>query len=177
MAILEFGLCVYIPGMSIFVFVHLILRTAAWRCLSSIVRAVQFVFSTPSSWDLLASWLSAACEERDLYQKRVRHFSLSPASASMDTIHLLSTLLLAIRSFALIWTSADPSGLFISFLRHLLGPLLSMGPCTLKSRGKQCSAGNLAHKCTSLDTLLNALTTDTVNLLWHRVGPSFCAAE
>lgn len=45
-----------------------------------------------------------------------------------------------------------------------------------KSRGKQCS-GNLARKCTSLDTLLNALTTDTVNLLWHRISPSFCAAE
>ncbi len=52
------------------------------------------LFCTPSSGDLLASWLSAACEERGLYQKRVRHFSLSPASASMDTIHLLSTLLL-----------------------------------------------------------------------------------
>lgn len=134
------------------------------------------MFSTPSSGDLLASWLSAACEERGLYQKRVRHFSLSPASASMDTIHLPSALLLTIRSFALIWTSADPSGLLLFFLFFFL-PSPSRGSRSQwglqsDSRGKQCS-GNLARKCTSLAGLLNALTTDIVNLLWHRFGPSF----
>lgn len=35
---------------------------------------------------------------------------------------------------------------------------------------------DLASQCMLLDAMLNALATDAVNLLWHRVRP-FCVAE
>lgn len=89
------------------------------------------------------------------------HSSLSLASASM-VLPFISPLI------------TPPHCHFICFGFELgwIGPPVLCRVCSLKSRGKQC-LGNSAGKCTSSDAALNALTADTLNLLWHRVWPSF----
>lgn len=67
-----------------------------------------------------------------------------------------------------------PHRRFICFAFELgwIGPPALCRVRSLKSRGKQC-LGNSAGKCTSSDAALNAPAADTLNLLWHRVWPSF----
>lgn len=106
--------------------------------------------------------LKRSCLLRQNQKKKVfLHSSLSLASASMGChSSLLSSLLLTVH--------------FICFGFELgwISPPALCRVRSLKSRGKQCLA-NSAGKCTSSDAALNALAADTLNLLWHRVWPSF----
>lgn len=169
--------CMSIYSSFCYISLHIVFRpftekTAVWKCMSSIIVKSSFCSPPPRPWVCQLGSCQQCSKRRSLPKKSQTFQPLSCLCFHGCHSSSLSTP----PHYQIICFNLNFSRSIQAFFCFSPGALALCWVYTLKSRGKQFS-GNLASKCTSSDTVLNALATNTVNLLWHRVWPSFCTAE